>query len=343
MQHFWKDKKVFITGATGFIGSWLTKRLVDLGAEVTILVDDMDLPSELIRSGSISHVNVIEGKLQQSSLLEKILVDNTIDTVFHLGAQTQVTRALSHSYETFDTNIRGTYSLLEACRHYKSRIRRIIIASSDKAYGIHQDLPYVEHMPLHPSYPYDVSKACSEMVALSYYHTYALPIVITRCGNVYGGGDFNWERLLPSVIRNLCREERPFLRSDGKSSRDYVFIEDILQAYLLLGETLEEKKLQGEVFNFGGGFPIKTLQVVQTLIELTGKKHLSPIIADEAPCEIQEQYLDSNKAWTQLSWKPQVSFKLGLSLTLEWYLQFFKENTEDDRVDARDRLCGHRC
>ena len=189
MKIFWKNKKVFVTGSTGFLGSWLTKHLVDLGAEVTLLFYESKNESELIRSGYIKKVKIVEGALQDYSLLEQAIYENQIDTVFHLGAQTQVTEAVSNPLETYESNVRGTYFLLEACRSNKQLIKRIIVASSDKAYGSSINLPYIEETPLKAIYPYDVSKACTDLIALSYYHTYGLPVVITRCSNIYGGGD----------------------------------------------------------------------------------------------------------------------------------------------------------
>lgn len=325
MKKFWKDKQVFVTGATGFIGSWLTRYLVGLGAHVTVLIYG-DIPSsQLRRGGYLKKVRIVEGPLQDLQLLAKTLYEHDIDTVFHLGAQTQVTEALCDPFNTFEANIRGTYSLLEACRVQRRALKRIIVASSDKAYGVHADLPYVEETPFCPQSPYDVSKACADWIARSYYQTYHLPVVVTRCGNVYGGGDFNWDRLIPSVIKSLHQNQHPVLRSNGQSLRDYIFIADVVEAYLTLGAQLEEKTLHGEAFNFGTGKPIKTLDIVEHLIRLTNKKHFTPIIEDRATGEISEQYVSSQKAWDTLQWKPKFSFALGLSMTLEWYLQFFRE------------------
>lgn len=324
MNPFWKDKKVFITGSTGFIGSWLTKRLVDLGAQVAILFYESNFESELVRSGYIKKVRIVKGLLQDYSILEKIIYENGIDTVLHLGAQTQVVEAILNPLETYESNVRGTYSLLEACRIHRKQVKRIVVASSDKAYGTSTILPYVEETPLRAVYPYDVSKACTDLIALSYYHTYGLPIVVSRCGNVYGGGDFNWDRLIPSVIKSFYDEISPRLRSNGESLRDYVFVEDIVNAYLMLGEQLEAKHLEGQAFNFSANQPKTVLEVVHLIGRFMKKDHLKPIIINEAQREIKNQYLNSEKAEKILNWKPYFNLNLGLQLTIDWYQNFFK-------------------
>lgn len=325
MNKFWQDKHVFITGGSGFIGSWLTRHLVDLGAEVTLLYYDHKEPCELINSGYFKKVHIIDEGLEDPITLARILYEYRIDTVFHLGAQTQVQEAYLNPFVTYESNIRGTYSLLEACRIQGESIKRIIVASSDKAYGAHEALPYLESTSLRAKYPYDVSKACTDLIALSYYHTYGLPVAVTRCGNVYGGGDFNWERLIPSVIKSLYHEKSPILRSDGTALRDYIFVEDVVQAYLTLGEQLDIKNLQGEAFNFSGSEPTSVIQVVGLLTQLMNKTHLTPIIENNTQAEIPNQHLSAQKAWEKLGWKAYIPLKLGLSMTFDWYLQFFKE------------------
>ncbi len=324
MSLFWKNKKVFITGASGFIGSWLCSRLLKLGSYIVILLPDPYEQSELIRSGLIHKVKVVHGHLEEIFLLQKILKDNQIDTVFHLGAQTQVRKALINPFETFETNVRGTYTLLEACRLNSSLIKRIIIASSDKSYGNHLALPFTEETPLQARYPYDVSKACTDMISLSYYHTYHLPIAITRCGNVYGGGDFNWDRLIPGTLRNLYHNKPPIIRSDGLHLRDYVFIQDIIKGYLAIGEYLESASLQGEVFNLSTNHPSSVLDIVNTLAKFTHKEYLTPIILNQADNEIPHQYLTSSKAKNILSWTPSFSLEEGLHLTTNWYLEYMQ-------------------
>lgn len=320
MKKFWKDKKVFVTGAGGFIGSLLMKHLVDSGAQVAILLYQVENKNELIKN----KVRVFEGELQDYSVLEKIIYEEEIDTVFHLGAQTQVKEAFLNPLATYESNVRGTYSLLEACRVHKAYIKRIIVASSDKAYGSAVNLPYTEDTPLKALYPYDVSKACTDLIALSYYHTYGLPVVVTRCGNVYGGGDFNWDRLIPSTIKSFYEDLAPSLRSDGMSFRDYVFVEDIVNAYVILAKNLEEKHLAGQAFNFSTNQPSSTLEIVQLIGRFMKKDHIQPIIMNEAHAEIKNQYLTSEKAYKILRWKPYFNLKIGLEMTVDWYVSFFK-------------------
>lgn len=329
MNHFWKDKRVFITGATGFIGSWLTKHLVDFGAFVVILVRDQSPQSELIRSGYMQKVQVINGKLEDFYTLGRAISEYQVDTVFHLGAQTQVTNAILNPFYTFETNIRGTYNLLEACRHTKGTVKRIIIASSDKAYGQGEILPLVEKTPLNAIYPYDVSKACTDLLALSYYHTYNLPVAVTRAANVYGGGDFNWDRLIPGIIHSLYKDERPTLRSDGSFLRDYLFIEDMVYAYLTIGKLFEERDLSGEVFNFGTNQPSSVLQVYKLIAKFMGKEEIKPIIESRVTSETKDQYVSIEKAKQMLSWKPSCSLDVGLEITVDWYKNYFMKRNLD--------------
>ncbi|MBM3192071.1 MAG: NAD-dependent epimerase/dehydratase family protein [Chlamydiae bacterium] len=319
---FWKDKQVFVTGASGFIGFWLCKRLVELESHVTILLPDPHEQSELLRTDLVKSVRIVEGNLERSLHLEKVFKSCKIDTVFHLGAETQVKKALENPLATFETNIRGTYLLLEACR--LAGLKRLILASSDKSYGIHKNLPYVEETPLQAIYPYDVSKACGDRLAMSYYHTYHLPIAITRCGNVYGGADFNWDRLVPGVLRNLYQDSRPLLRSNGLYLRDYIYVEDVVDGYLKIGELLEEKSLQGEAFNLSTGSPITVLDMVSKLQKLTHKEHLPPILENKAIAEIPHQYLDSRKALHILGWQPTTTLEEGLLKTVTWYSSYLE-------------------
>ena len=236
-KSFWRDRPTFVTGATGLLGSWLTTRLVDLGSDVTCLVRDWVPQSLLMRSGNLDRVKIVRGDLCDQSLLEWTLGEYETATVFHLAAQTIVGIANRNPVGTFESNIRGTWCLLEACRR-SPQVREIIVASSDKAYGEHEKLPYDEEAPLRGRYPYDASKACADLVTQSYAATFALPVAITRCGNLYGGGDLNWNRIIPGTIRSVLRGEQPIIRSDGRSVRDYFFVEDGVAAYLLLAERL---------------------------------------------------------------------------------------------------------
>ena len=220
----WTGRRVFVTGATGIVGSWLVKRLLELGAYVVALVRDWDPQTELVRSGDILRTNVVNGRLEDYDTLERAINEHEIDTVFHLGAQPIVTTALRNPLPTFEANIRGSYNLLEACRVHRSLVKRVVVASSDKAYGDAPSLPYTEDMPANGRHPYDVSKSCTDLLALSYAHTYDLPVTVARCGNIYGGGDLNWSRIVPGTIRSLWHGERPIIRSNGLFTRDYIYV-----------------------------------------------------------------------------------------------------------------------
>ncbi|PCI94983.1 sugar dehydratase [Candidatus Aerophobetes bacterium] len=335
MNKYWNGKNVFVTGATGFIGSWLTKHLVDLGANVVTLVRDQNPQSELIRSGYLQKIQIVNGDLENYKTIERAICEYQIDTVYHLGAQTQVTNAIYSPRNTFETNIRGTYNLLEACRLMKRFVKCIIIASSDKAYGESECLPLTEKTPLNAIYPYDVSKACTDLIALSYYHTYDLPVAITRSSNVYGGGDFNWDRLIPGVIRSLFRDQRPVLRSDGSFLRDYLFIEDMVYGYLILGKKFLSEGLMGQVFNFGTNSPQTVLEICDHLAKFIGKEHLKPVFENTAEAEIKDQYLSIEKAQNLLNWKPRCELSSGLELTVDWYRQYFaQKNLEKYRTST---------
>src|SRR6476646_5070520 len=258
----WTSRRVFVTGATGIVGSWLVKRLLDRGAHVVVLVRDWDPQSELVRSGTIARTSVVNGCLEEYATLERAINEQEIDTVFHLGAQPIVTTALRNPLPTFEANIRGSYNLLEACRVHRSLVSRVVVASSDKAYGDAPTLPYTEDMPANGRHPYDVSKSCTDLLALTYAHTYELPVTVARCGNIYGGGDLNWSRIVPGTIRSLHHGERPVIRSDGTFKRDYVYVEDAVQAYMLLGEKLDRPGVRGGAFNFGPAKPLTVLQIV---------------------------------------------------------------------------------
>ena len=331
---FWDNKNVLVTGATGLVGSWLTARLVKLGARVAILVRDWDPQSELVRSGTISRVTVVSGRLEEYADCERAISEHDIDTVFHLGAQTIVGTALRSPLATFEANIRGTYNLLEACRVHAKLVKRVLVASSDKAYGDSPVLPYLETMPVNGQHPYDVSKSCTDLLATTYHHTYGLPVVTARCGNIYGGGDLNWSRIIPGTLRSLLRGERPLVRSDGTLTRDYVFVEDAVDAYLHMAENAERDEVRGEIFNFGPDQPRSVLEVIETLQKVVARPELTPVILNESRAEIQDQYLDSSKAERVLGWKPQYGFEQGLALTLEWYRNFLNLKPEKEPVGA---------
>lgn len=328
MDHFWNHKRVLVTGATGLVGSWLVKSLLEKKAFVVLLVRDQDPQSELIRNGSIKNTTVVNGALEDLSSIDRAINDHEIDTVFHLGAQTIVGTALRNPLPTFEANIRGTYQLLECCRRHQSLVKRIVVASSDKAYGTSPHLPYTEDMPLRGEHPYDVSKSCTDLLSLSYYHTYKLPIAIARCGNIYGGGDLNWSRIIPGTIRSLLQKNRPEIRSNGLFTRDYIYVKDVVEAYLLLAQNLDKPEIQGEGFNFGPNRPYNVLELVQNIQTLMGCEDLTPIILNLAKAEIKDQTLCSKKAARLLSWNPQYSLEQGLIETIDWYKSYLEDNYE---------------
>ncbi len=319
MNNFWNGKNVLVTGATGFLGYWLTKELVQSQARVITLVRDHDPQCALIKSGLINKTHVVQGALEEYSSVERAINEHEIDTVFHLGAQTIVGTALRNPLSTFESNIRGTYNLLEACRQHKGLVQRIVVASSDKAYGSSPILPYTEEMPLRGQHPYDVSKSCTDLLALTYYHTYQLPIVIARCGNLYGGGDLNWSRLIPGSIKNFFSGIAPVIRSDGTFTRDYLYVEDAVQAYMLMAVNAQKENVQGQAFNFGPNKPYSVLEIIRALQVLMDRTDLSPQILNEAKEEIRDQSLDSQKAREVLQWEPLFSLEEGLQRTIQWY------------------------
>jgi len=323
MSAFWPERRVFVTGATGLVGSWLVRELIRLDARVTVLVRDWDPQSSLIRTGAIQQTSVVNGAVENFAVIQRALVDHQIDTVFHLAAQTIVGAARRSPLSTFETNIRGTYNLLEACRRECDQVTRVVIASSDKAYGESQALPYIESMPALGRYPYDVSKSCADLIARSYHDTYGLPVAVARCGNIYGGGDLNWSRVVPGTIRSLHFGRRPVLRSDGQSTRDYVYVEDTVLAYLRLAELLDKPEVRGQAFNFGPSQPRTVCDVVAALQRLMRREDLLPDIRSSAPAEIRHQYLSSEKARRTLAWQPRFSLDDGLERSIAWYREFF--------------------
>lgn len=318
---YWLDRPVFVTGCTGILGSWLTMALVDAGAAVTGLIRDEVPFTHLRRSGYQDQIRVVRGDVTDYALIERALNEYEIDTVFHLAAQTIVPIADRAPLSTFETNVKGTWTVLEAARR-SPRTEGVIVASSDKAYGAHEDLPYTEDVPLRGCYPYDVSKACADRIARSYAVTYGLPVSVTRCGNLYGGGDLNWSRLVPGTIRSVLRGRRPVVRSDGSLLRDYLYIPDAVDGYMTLAEQMDSPDVQGEAFNFGLDDPKSVMEVVQAIIDVSDQPTLEPLVLAEAKNEIQDQYLDSSKARRVLGWAPQHSLRTGLRATLTWYRDF---------------------
>jgi CDP-glucose 4,6-dehydratase len=315
----WNTARVLVTGATGMIGSWLTRRLVERGAYVVALVLDQDPRSELVRSGTLGRISVVNGRLEEFSTLERAVTLHEIDTIFHLGAQTIVGTARRAPRLTFEANVQGTWNILDAARLHADLVTRVVVASSDKAYGSQENLPYVEEMPLIGRGPYEVSKSCTDLIVQSFHATYGLPVTIARCGNVYGGGDLNWSRIVPGTIRSLFAGERPVIRSDGTFLRDYIFVEDVVDAYLLLAEGLASSDIHGEAFNFSDESPLSVLAIYERICVATGRPGVEPLVLSGAQGEIKDQYLSAAKARQQLGWKPTYSLDEGLRQTVAWY------------------------
>lgn len=318
---FWQDRPTLVTGATGLVGGWLVKRLLELGADITCLVRDWVPQSELVRAGRLDSVKVARGDVRDQAMLERVLGENEIDTVIHLAAQTIVGIANRNPVSTLETNIAGTWSLLEACRR-SPKVKQIVLASSDKAYGEHDQLPYDETFALQGRHPYDVSKSCCDLIAQAYAETYGLPVCITRCGNFYGGGDLNWNRIVPGTIRSILRGQNPVIRSDGLFVRDYFYIEDGAAAYTLLAERLAaDPTLRGQAFNFSNESQVTVRELAEKILGLMASD-LVPEVRNEASNEIRNQYLNAEKARTQLAWKPLFTLDEGLERTIRWYRDF---------------------
>ncbi len=324
-KQFWKNRKVFVTGCTGIVGSWLTLALLDAGADVIGLIRDHVPSSNLMLSGAAQRIVGIDGDITDAPLLERVLNEYEIEVVFHLAAQPLVRLANRAPVGTFETNIRGTWLLLEACRR-ASTVKRIVVASSDKAYGDQDQLPYTEEAPLQGRHPYDVSKTCADLIAQAYACTYHLPAAITRCGNIYGGGDLNWDRIVPGTLRSVLQGQPPIIRSDGTPLRDYLYVDDIIDGYLRLAEQLGDQALHGQAFNFGMDDPQSVLGMARAIIAISDHPELEPIVLNEASHEIGKQYLSSEKAHRVLGWQAQYSVEAGLRKTLTWYKAFLMHN-----------------
>lgn len=318
---FWKDRRVLVTGCDGFIGSWLTAGLVSAGADVVGLMRDQVPHSELVRSGTVNRISIVVGDVNDYPLLERTLAEYEVDTVFHLAAQTIVQIANRVPLSTFETNIKGTWVVMEAARRNPT-VKRVVVASSDKAYGSQSQLPYTEESPLQGSHPYDVSKSCADLISQAYANTYEMPIVVTRFANLYGGGDLNWSRIVPGTIRSAIQGKQPIIRSDGTFRRDYLFVGDAVGAYMMIAEQMEESDIGGQVFNFGLDQPIEANKMVRIIVDLAGRSDLEPIILNQAQNEIPDQYLSSSKAHDILGWRPQYNIEDGLLKTIDWYREF---------------------
>jgi CDP-glucose 4,6-dehydratase len=314
---FWRDRSVFVTGGTGLCGSWLVSRLIELGANVVAVVRDWPAGSELVRSGNAGAATLVHGDVRDQALMERICGDYEVEVVFHLAAQTIVPVANRNPVETYDTNIRGTWSVLEAARR-SPKIQAVIVASSDKAYGPQTSLPYTEATPLQAVEPYDVSKACADLISRQYANTFGVPVAVTRSGNFFGGGDLNWSRVVPGTARSIIRGAPPVVRSDGTPIRDYLYVEDVVEAYLLLAEGVSVGKLVGEGVNISYEQPLSVLEMIGRITAALGSD-LEPVIENNATHEIQDQFLDATLLREALGWQPRFSFETGVERTVSWY------------------------
>ncbi|EMI55786.1 GDP-mannose 4,6-dehydratase [Rhodopirellula sallentina] len=322
---FWRDRRVFVTGGTGLVGGWLIRRLLDAGADVVCLIRDWTPFAEIVQNDLIKHVTVVRGDICDQECLERILGEHEIETVMHLAAQTIVGIANRNPVSTFEANIGGTWKLLEACRR-SPLVKQIVMASSDKAYGDAEVLPYTEETALAGMHPYDVSKSCGDLIAQTYANTYGSPVCVTRCGNFYGGGDLNWNRIIPGTIRSVYRGEAPVIRSDGSFVRDYFYVEDGAAAYMHLAEQMAARpELAGEAFNLSTEIQVSVLEVVNCVLSAMGSS-LRPVVLGQASNEIKHQYLDATKAREMLGWQPLFSFEQGLQRTIQWYSNFLNQN-----------------
>lgn len=314
-----RARSVLVTGAGGFVGGWLVRDLLEKNARVVVLVRDESPFSELRRGGYLGRIMAVHGSLEDYDLLERVLFEYEIEAIFHLGAQTQVRTAHRQPLATMEANVRGTYNILEAGRRLGDGLKALVVASSDKAYGSSERLPYTESHPLAGRGIYDVSKSASDLIATAYASSYDMPVAIARCGNIYGGGDLNWDRIIPGTIRSLLDGERPAVRSDGTPLRDYLYVRDAVAAYIALGEAVLGGRHHGEAFNFGNGEPVSVLAIIDQLRTIVGRRDLEPVILGTAHAEIENQYLDSSLAARELGWRPGHSLAAGLEETVSWY------------------------
>ncbi len=316
----WAGRRALVTGAGGFVGAWLSLALTEAGAEVVGLLRDEPATNTFDLLGLGRRVSVVRGSVTDQALLERAFAEYEIDSCFHLAAQTIVGRASDAPIATFETNIKGTWALLEACRRQPA-VSRVVVASTDKAYGTQAELPYREEMPLLAMAPYDASKACADILSRSYHATYGLNVAVTRCANIYGGGDLNYSRLVPGTIRSALAGERPIIRSDGSPVRDYLFVDDAVSAYLVLAEALTSQEVAGRAFNFGSNHPTSVREMTDMVLDAAGRSDLEPDVRGTGvPAnEIDRQYLDSTLARDELAWTPEVGIEEGLRRTVGWF------------------------
>jgi len=318
---FWRNRKVFVTGCTGFLGARMTGVLVARGAEVIGLVRDHVPWSPLHREGLDRRIAIVRGDVCDQALIERALNEYEIDCVFHLAAQAIVGVANRNPVATFEANIQGTWCVLEACRRSRP-VERIVVASSDKAYGDHPELPYTEKHALVGRHPYDVSKSCADLISLTYAHTFGTPVSVTRCGNIFGPRDLNFSRIVPGTIRSALRGEQPVIRSDGTPVRDYIYVDDVVEGYLRLAERMERAEVRGRAYNFGTGEPQSVLALTKLILQAVDRPDLAPRVLNEAKAEIANQYLSSEAAKCDLGWAPGASVAARLGETVTWYREF---------------------
>jgi len=322
-RNFWRGRPVFLTGASGLLGGWMLESLLSAEAEVIALVRDQVPHCIAVRDRLLERTTVVQGSLSDADLLRRTMAEYSIDTVLHLGAQTLVGVAKRDPVSTLEANIRGTWNMLEAAR--QTGVKQFLFASSDKAYGASENLPYLETHAREGKYPYDVSKSCGDLLCGMYAATYQLPVAVVRCGNLFGGGDLNFSRTIPGLVQATVRDEQFVIRSDGKFVRDFLYVKDAVEAYLLLAEKLsEDRSLAGEAFNFSLEIRLTVLDLVHRVLRMMGREDLEPIIQNIASAEIREQYMSAEKARTRLGWKPKYGLDDGLVETIEWYRAFFQ-------------------
>ena len=326
---FWLGKRVFVTGCSGFLGCWMVEELNRRGAFTVGLTRDQERQIAMPGDGEVAPDAMVHGEVENYDLLLRAINEHEIDTVLHLAAQAIVGTAVRSPRSTFEANIRGTWNVLEACRELGGQVKRIIIASSDKAYGEAQKLPYDETMPLQGRHPYDASKSCADILAQTYHATYRLPVCITRSGNFFGGRDRNFNRIVPGTIRWALAGERPVLRSDGTMVRDYIYVRDVVQAYLALAERMQDPALHGHAFNFSHEQPLSVLEIVQRILKLAGRPDLEPVILGEASNEIPSQFLAAAKARRMLGWQPSWTLDAALAETIAWYREWLTRQSPD--------------
>ncbi|MBU2102977.1 MAG: GDP-mannose 4,6-dehydratase [Candidatus Omnitrophica bacterium] len=330
-QGFWKNKKVLITGFSGFLGSHLTRFLLNQGADITGLDIKTHRKMTVLTRQDLERIKTIKGSVEDYPLVFKIIKGARIEYVFHLAAKALVGECVKEPAKAFSTNIKGTWNILEASRN-RASVKGVIVASSDKAYGSQKNLPYKEDCPLSGEHPYDVSKSCADLIAQAYFKTYGLPVCIVRCGNIFGPGDFNFSRIVPDAVRSAIQNKTLVIRSDGKSTRDYIYVEDVVMGYLILAQKMRKLKISGEAFNFSNELPLSVLSLVKMIYKLAGRESNYKILGD-AHHEIRAQYLSAKKAHRILGWTPAFSLKKGLKNTIEWSKEYVNEFSS---VNARD-------